>query len=1026
MNARRILLIGMTVLLLIPAALFAAGEEHLLESYAFDIAYSTLQELRAWTERLGLRSDLPPSGLRKELYTHYGIDQGEYQLSSGDESVLKVTITHADTVSYESYIRLSGNVSVTISDSQSGSETSLSADTVILDNDRKQLTAIGTVRIEALRDKEQTLYTADTILIGYEDMDGIFSNAVTRSDRVNSEEDTIEFYLTGKRVDLKDGTMLLEESFLTSDVDNSYYGLRAARMKALPDGDWFLEHAVLTLGRVPILYLPFFFYPSNTFAFHPSFGYDTDRGWFLNTSTSLLGDGLEKPDGEESSFSSFMRMRDIATTPYTSFDGMILTYQDEPQNDLQEWAHDTDSFVNLYADVFGDTGLQVTLDSQFKELLFVDELSLYTGAGYAGSSDLRYLTELSAAIDQDHLDFSLEMPLYSDPDVRRDLLTRKSYFKLDDIFSRDAFTQSFSDVDDYSWTLEADGSWEVKAISPYIRKITLSSLDAEISWDDYDTTTKEYVIDSVVLPDGSLTVTGTLLDLSFGEAQAAEEDSPGKQDLGDYTLDFSPAPTSREEPAETVEEQLLPDREADARLPSATLELTPQTSVPLGISLGYEIKELYKNQLFFDSADLSYQDVDQRVSGELDLGLELFEELLSFSGTFSPVFDIEHRNSFVDTVDPYHEEDTFLIGDLKVSSRILDLSYQYSSYLYNTDPDDETVLKHRLSLSQRVGEDERYLKLSLRWDLPPLDSVITPSVSLRYGSSDLSLSTAVSYDDLLGTYELDPISVKYGYTFDNGSKVSLTYDHDLDVLADSMLTAAHTISLGEDLSLSGGWYFDIYEDLFDSGWARLTYEKAYASFWFENILTPTAYFDTGLSLTKFKVDTGEISFFQRAWKDRIGIEAGFESSWYLDLTDFYDNSLDFRFFCNFSIAEFLDLTFSSTSKNSATYTYFPAFNDGTTPGFLEDLLLSFNFFNRDDRLASNFNLDSLQVGIVHYMKDWDIHADIIGGIGYNDTKSTWEWQPKVSFYVQWKAIPELDFQTSVEKDDDDTFTLDVK
>jgi hypothetical protein len=150
------------------------------------------------------------------------------------------------------------------------------------------------------------------------------------------------------------------------------------------------------------------------------------------------------------------------------------------------------------------------------------------------------------------------------------------------------------------------------------------------------------------------------------------------------------------------------------------------------------------------------------------------------------------------------------------------------------------------------------------------------------------------------------------------------------------------------------------------------------------------------------------------WDGRISLSAGVESSWHFDFLDYYDNSLDFSFLFDLSIAEFLDISLKSTSRNTATYMYFARTREDGDPGFFEDLFKSFNFFDYSDRLASNFNLDTIQIGIVHYMQDWDFHTDINGHIGYNDEDDIWEWQSKVSVYLQWKAIPELDFEAAVD------------
>ncbi|GAH33408.1 unnamed protein product, partial [marine sediment metagenome] len=53
-------------------------------------------------------------------------------------------------------------------------------------------------------------------------------------------------------------------------------------------------NALLYVGRVPVLYIPFFFYPGEEFFFHPVIGYRDREGRFLQTTTYLIGQKKRK------------------------------------------------------------------------------------------------------------------------------------------------------------------------------------------------------------------------------------------------------------------------------------------------------------------------------------------------------------------------------------------------------------------------------------------------------------------------------------------------------------------------------------------------------------------------------------------------------------------------------------------------------------------------------------------------------------------------------------------------------------
>lgn len=147
------------------------------------------------------------------------------------------------------------------------------------------------------------------------------------------------------------------------------------------------------------------------------------------------------------------------------------------------------------------------------------------------------------------------------------------------------------------------------------------------------------------------------------------------------------------------------------------------------------------------------------------------------------------------------------------------------------------------------------------------------------------------------------------------------------------------------------------------------------------------------------------------WKDRIKVDASVQTSWNMNLQQPSINELDLTFNLNFSIYQFLDLTFSSVSYNNQTYLYFPgwAAQAGRTwVNPLTDLLQSVNFFNIQDRYASNFKLRSLSVKLVHHLRDWDVSFEYAGSPQLRTLASgrqAIEWTPTYSLQIKWLAVP---------------------
>ncbi len=161
------------------------------------------------------------------------------------------------------------------------------------------------------------------------------------------------------------------------------------------------------------------------------------------------------------------------------------------------------------------------------------------------------------------------------------------------------------------------------------------------------------------------------------------------------------------------------------------------------------------------------------------------------------------------------------------------------------------------------------------------------------------------------------------------------------------------------------------------------------------------------------------------WKRRINLDFSLETGLTQDLNKFSDSSFYFETGLNFSVYKFLDLTFSSSSENTAIFRYLPWLLDGTgieplNP--LDDLVKSFNFFNDDERRLSNFNLQSIDLKAVHHLDQWDLTVEYAGlpELDTSGSQSRYVWESAFSIYVQWNPIPELE-QTVDYSDGDFSF-----
>jgi hypothetical protein len=292
--------------------------------------------------------------------------------------------------------------------------------------------------------------------------------------------------------------------------------------------------------------------------------------------------------------------------------------------------------------------------------------------------------------------------------------------------------------------------------------------------------------------------------------------------------------------------------------------------------------------------------------------------------------------------------------------------------------------------------------------LPPLDPEITVSTGLSYGIYAVKLNQHYGEDtaEVFGSLST---SIEAGAAVTSRSFVRMetTFDHDEGESSHSLLSGSFEVS--EDLLISQKLDFRHKGLVFDSGVSSVDFhDSRLRLLWEQDPAQP----DTDPAVfSGWQIESGDVGIERKFWKDRISLSVSADGSWRQDLLDVNDNELKLSFSLSLSVAEFLDLSFRTVSRNTSMNSYFG--NPGGNENIFADLLRSFNFFDRTDRQLSNFNLDSIQIGIVHYMKDWDLNAEISGNVGYDG--SSWRWLPKVSVYVRWKAMSELDFRASVDE-----------
>ena len=207
--------------------------------------------------------------IRSRLFQALELEEVEVKVDeeSNDEKVeYSLQILNSDSLKENNgTVILDGNVSISFSYGDEKPKT-LSSSTLILDTENKKITALGNVVfIDGQKDAAIQEIKADVFTLLWEKGDFVISGGTTETTRKNSEEESVSFFTTGETLSYSSsGYMLYDKGYITSNPRDAYSSISASRIAILPGEDMFMSSMFFNIGRVPMFYLPFFFYPGSS------------------------------------------------------------------------------------------------------------------------------------------------------------------------------------------------------------------------------------------------------------------------------------------------------------------------------------------------------------------------------------------------------------------------------------------------------------------------------------------------------------------------------------------------------------------------------------------------------------------------------------------------------------------------------------------------------------------------------------------------------------------------------------------
>jgi len=690
-----------------------------------ELKSSTMPELAVWCRSLGLSESGTKEELAKRIREHFGIPEPK----DNDGKKKTLIIESAQSTEYfkvdvidEDYARLKGGVHLILHDKDDVHN--IKADEVLFNRTRNIITASG--KVEYIKTKGETteIFRGETITVNIDDWDSVFLNGDSEK-TLESENTAYRFEGTVISRSYDDVMILRKARITNAKNEEALWSIRGTKLWLLPGSDFAVFNAVLSVGEIPVLYLPFFYYSADDLIFHPVIGYRTKEGGFVQTTTYILG----HPKADTTENSSITKILGNSDDMEKVHNGIFLrsTGKKEVNPDSRIFKVLADYYVNL--------GLYTGLDITLPQAGILNSFDLSLGAGfsrtisqlgggytpyipnedgvYDGSVEwnksnffsqtvpFRYRFKTQSSLRGKYGGLSWSLPFYSDPFIDKDFYLNRAetmdWFKMIQP-GADNTDDTSQDIGTYQWQVNGNISPSVSSLSPYVSSLSLSNLSTSLAFkilDDKKNTYPAYQYnpgkqffapDKYIIYNASGSIAGT--PLTIGKKTNAEKKEAEKTEPEDPLKGIG-APRPPWENSETAsEKKTTVDNLAPPAL-SKTFDLPRSGNAKFYI--GYQLSPSGSTELQFMSGQWkTYEDINwneiQSISssfsgnGSITFGLDHSEGLYSNSLRFSGSGTWRDYNYLNEEAEAYHDSsgniDQKKIDDAK--------KYQYAQTNYST------------------------------------------------------------------------------------------------------------------------------------------------------------------------------------------------------------------------------------------------------------------------------------------------------------------------------------------------------
>jgi len=639
-----------------------------------EIRTSTLSELAVWCRSLGLSEGGTREDLSRRLREHFSLPEPR---ARNNDSRKLITIESAQITEYftigvidEDYARLYGNVRISLRDGDDIH--TINANEILFNRTRNIITARGQVEYEKISDDTTETFRGENITVNLDDWSSIFLDGYSER---KLESDGTAYLFSGEVIsrNKEEVTVLVDARITSAKNDEALWSINASRLWLLPGSDFAIFNAVLRVGEIPVLYLPFFYFPADELVFHPVVGYRSREGAFIQTTTYLIG----QPKSNPAETSSLSRLMGNSDNKEKQLHGLFLRSTGKPRTDLNALN------LKLMLDYYVNLGAYIGFELYVPRTGILNPMEFDIGIGisrtitmiggnytpYAPDFDgtfdwnrsnlfsisvpFRYRMKFNSSIGMRYGSVSWNLPFYSDPVIDKDFLNRAESMDFLNMIQQgsaaDETTLTLSEIGTYHWQVNGNINPSLPFLAPFISRISISNISTTLAFRPIEDNTKStdnpgrffYAPDKFTIYSFSGSVSGTPLNIGSAQTQTRPNTTPGREiddPLRNIGIPISPWTDD--------------DEETQGRIPSTETLVPPvlnQTfSLPragnLRFNIDYQITPTSTTELQFRSGYGHWKTYDQVNWGDIQ------SVLSSFGGNGSLNFRFDHSTGFFSNV----------------------------------------------------------------------------------------------------------------------------------------------------------------------------------------------------------------------------------------------------------------------------------------------------------------------------------------------------------------------------------------